>query len=237
MFFNYSSKNEIGYITLKSVPGNPIPNPSLTDKEELRAFLNQKEIKAVIIIGEGRHFSSGANMETFDELISDPNDFINGLNYGKDVLEIIRNAPVPTVAVIKGACLGGGLEIALSATFRFVTKNSIIGFPESGLGLMPGLGGTVVKEIPRSVLAKMVLSAETLNGEEAVELGLAEDSFKPQEILLEAEQFIKLLIKDRTKEQINSIMSSISNSYNLDRDEALHKETEMFVALASKLEN
>lgn len=236
MFFNYSQQDSIGYIRLKSVAGNSMQNPLLTEMEQLNNFF-KSGIKAVIITGEGHHFSSGADIDSIGKMIKDPQKFEEDLNYGNEILEIIRDAPIPTLAAIKGACLGGGLELALACTFRFVTPNSILGFPEAGIGLMPGFGGTVTDLIPRSLLVKLILNAHTISGEEALEAGLALECWHTKELMERSEQFLHNLVEHRSLEQIRYIMESLSNSYKMDRDKALKRETELFIKLAKKLEN
>lgn len=236
MFFNYSQKDQIGYIRLKSVAGNPMPDPVLTKIEQLNAFFNSG-IKAAIITGEGHHFSSGAEVSSIGKLMKNPEKFKRDLNYGNDILETIRDAGIPTLAAIKGACLGGGLELALACTFRFVTSNSILGFPEAGLGLMPGFGGTVTDLIPRSQLVKLILNADTISGQEALESGLAQECWPTKVLMEKSENFLSSLVENRSLEQIKYIMESISNSYRMDRDKALKRETELFITLAKNLEN
>jgi enoyl-CoA hydratase/carnithine racemase len=235
MYFNYSRQDSIGYIKLKSPAGNSMQNPVLTDMEELKDFLNSG-IKAAIITGEGHHFSSGADVNSIGRMITDPRKFEEDLNYGNEILEVIRDAGIPTLAAIKGACLGGGLELALACTFRFVTPNSILGFPEAGIGLMPGFGGTVTDLIPRSLLVKLILNAHTISGEEALEAGLAQECWHTKELMEKSEKFLHTLVEHRSLKQIHYIMESISNSYKMDRDKALKRETELFIELAQNLE-
>ena len=59
----------------------------------------------------------------------------------KMLFERIYNLPFPTLSAIKGACLGGGLELAMSCDFRFGQKKSLYGLPETSLGIIPGAGG------------------------------------------------------------------------------------------------
>ena len=60
----------------------------------------------------------------------------------RKVFNMFYNIPVPTIALIDGYALGGGLELALCADIRIATKTAILGLPETGLAIIPGAGGT-----------------------------------------------------------------------------------------------
>jgi enoyl-CoA hydratase/carnithine racemase len=87
---------------------------------------------------------------------------------------------VPVVALIDGFALGGGNELAMSAHYRIVTENALMGQPEIKLGMIPGYGG--MQRLPRLVgprrALELVLNGEPVDGHRAVEIGLA-DAFCP----------------------------------------------------------
>ena len=80
----------------------------------------------------------------------------------------------PSIAAIRGFCLGGGLELALSCTFRIASVKAKIGFPELGLGIIPGFGGTerMVRTVGYAKAAEMILRQSIINGKEAFRIGL-----------------------------------------------------------------
>ena len=87
-------------------------------------------------IGEFRGVTDAAQVEAL-------------LTRGHAVLDRLDRLPLPTVAVIHGYCLGGGLEVALACDYRIAIEDASLGFPEVMLGLHPGLGGTV--RLPRLI--------------------------------------------------------------------------------------
>ncbi len=99
--------------------------------------------------------------------------------YGQGVFQQLAELPVPTVALISGACLGGGLEFAMSCTYRIAAddRKTLLALPEVMIGLVPGWGGTV--RLPRLVGLKsalpMILTGEMLNGRQARSKGLVHD--------------------------------------------------------------
>ncbi|XP_058764595.1 probable enoyl-CoA hydratase 2, mitochondrial [Vicia villosa] len=97
--------------------------------------------------------------------------FVNSLRSTLSFLEEIR---VPTIAVIEGVALGGGLEMALACDIRICGANAMMGLPETGLAIIPGAGGT--QRLPRLVgkaIAKdIIFTGRKINGIEALSMGL-----------------------------------------------------------------
>ena len=99
-----------------------------------------KKIRGLIISTGLDHFCAGADLK--ERALMSNKETIDTVYMIKSLFFNIYNLPFPTLSIIKGACLGGGLELALSCDFRYATKDSIIGFPETSLGVIPGAGGT-----------------------------------------------------------------------------------------------
>lgn len=108
---------------------------------------------------------------------------------GQQLMAEIQALPVPVIAAIHGACLGGGLEMALACHQRICTDDvkTVLGLPEVQLGLLPGSGGT--QRLPRlvgvSTALDMILTGKQLRARQALKAGLVDDVV-PQTILLEA---------------------------------------------------
>lgn len=100
------------------------------------------------------------------------------LQKGQDVYQAWENLPFPTIAWIRGACLGGGLEWAMACRFRFACSDAetVLGMPECKLGLLPGWGGT--QRLPRWVgIAegwRMLASGNSVSSQRALEIGLVD---------------------------------------------------------------
>jgi enoyl-CoA hydratase len=129
--------------------------------------------RAIVLTGAGdRAFSAGADLDELAGL--DASAAHQVLSAGQSIMARIEASPVPVIAAVNGLALGGGLELALSATFPIMSTSASVGLPESGLGLIPGYGGT--QRLPRAVgpavAAHMMLTGSRLSAARAYTLGL-----------------------------------------------------------------
>lgn len=132
--------------------------------------------RVVVIRGAGsRAFSAGADVKEFvptESLIG-----TRALRHAGNWNDVVAACSKPTLALIDGYCLGGGVELALACDFRIATTQSIFGFPEVGLGLIPGAGGT--QRLPRLIGAAramdLILSGRRIDADEALGMGLVSD--------------------------------------------------------------
>ncbi len=121
---------------------------------------------------------------------------------GQKLFERIEQLPLPTLAVIHGPCLGGGLEWALACDYRLARDNSStqIGLPEIKLGLIPGWGGT--QRLPRTVglsaALDLILSGRFLDAAQAERIGLVDRAIAPEHWDREVEEFIEAVLRGDT---------------------------------------
>ncbi|HZK61253.1 MAG TPA: enoyl-CoA hydratase-related protein, partial [Anaerovoracaceae bacterium] len=187
-----------------------------------------KNIK-VLIIGCEKNFAAGADIKTMvncDE--EQAREFIFTNTYNK-----IENLYIPTIAAIDGFALGGGLELALTCDFRIITPKAKVGLPEINLGIIPGAGGTIRLRhlIGLSKAREMVLFGETISGEEAFRIGLANKLVEPEELMDTAMDMArKLQIKSvvALKSAKKAIRAGLDGP---DLETALRKEAEIWTGL------
>jgi enoyl-CoA hydratase len=234
MQFRYQKTGPIGRITMVNPPTNALTHPFFADKEELRSFFEDHDLKAVILRGQGRHFCSGADPESFTDSFRDTQNLKDALHSAKELLQLISFAPIPVAAVISGSCLGGGLEIALACHFRFAATTAMFGFPECGHSLMPGMGGTVFPQqmIPRRHLIDLILSGRMIGAEEALQTGLVDFVSPGKKVGEEAARYLESLTGSHPPKVIRAVMRSIHNGRRMPMDEALAEETRLFCELA-----
>ncbi|MGM0940303.1 MAG: enoyl-CoA hydratase [Bacillota bacterium] len=202
--------NHIAYLTIKSPPANALSSTLLSD---LSTRLDQIEedisVKAIILRGDGKFFSAGADIKEFTSLQA-ASDYELLAKKGQELFDRIEHFSVPVIAAIHGAALGGGLELSMACHMRIVTENAKLGLPELTLGIIPGFAGT--QRLPQYVgtakAYEMILSGEPISGKEAYSLGLAnkvvDEDMLEQEVRQLAE---KVIIK--SKPTINHVMQLI----------------------------
>ncbi|NKY61024.1 enoyl-CoA hydratase/isomerase family protein [Nocardia flavorosea] len=155
-----------------------------------------RRVRAVVVHGAGRTFSAGADI---DEIAGfDHRDkFEQFIHTFTDALELIEASPLPFVAAIDGAAMGGGLELALACDLRVVYAAGKLALPEAKLGVLPGAGGTqrLPRLLPRGIATEMIMLGRTLTGARAYELGLANHlSDSPESVLSDARALAEELV-------------------------------------------
>ena len=150
--------------------------------------LEAKGVKAICFKSNGGGpFSAGADLNYIASTNWNINKLIEYRNLGKEVMNTIANCKVPTVALVDGAAVGGGLELTLACDYRVFTDLSVISMPEVGLGIIPDWGGTerlpaiIGKELAKRLIctARLKNLGEKLGGEDCYRVGLA-DAFVTQ---------------------------------------------------------
>ena len=129
--------------------------------------------RVIIVTGAGeRAFIAGADIRAMS--VMDPIEAKRFSEIGHAAMALLDRSPIPTIAAVNGYALGGGCEVALSCDIRIAAENANFGFPEVGLGILPGLGGT--QRLPRLIgpaLAKeLIFTGRRIGAEEAHEMGL-----------------------------------------------------------------
>lgn len=182
-----SVDERIGLIRLEGTEQlNAIGSPTYTAiAEAVRNFERDVHVRAVVIHGAGRAFSAGADIAeigSFGER-QQFHDFIHGFT---DALDVLAASPLPIIAAIHGAALGGGLELALACDLRIATPDSKLGLPEAKLGVLPGAGGTqrLPRLVPLGIATEMIMSGDPISGQRAHEIGLV-NHVAPVDLLLQ----------------------------------------------------
>jgi 3-hydroxyacyl-CoA dehydrogenase/enoyl-CoA hydratase/3-hydroxybutyryl-CoA epimerase len=170
--------------------------------EAMRVIAADPTIKAIVMLSaKPDNFVIGADLYEIRKATS-YDDIYNLSTNGHATLDTVAASTKPVVMAINGPCLGGGLELALSGHWRIATDdtNTQFAFPETRLGLIPGLGGT--QRTPRLVGVKaaigMILSAESMLPKEALEIGLVDEIVHSSALMEAAEKRALELAADPT---------------------------------------
>ena len=140
------------------------------------------DVGAVVLYGGERVFAAGADIGMMAELSPErAKPIIGNL---QDVLNLVEEIPKVTIAAVTGYALGGGLELALCADFRFAAEDAKLGQPEIQLGVVPGAGGT--QRLPRLVgparAKELIYSGRHVGAEEALRIRLVESVFPSADV-------------------------------------------------------
>ncbi|MFG1290866.1 FAD-dependent oxidoreductase [Xanthobacter versatilis] len=156
-------------VALVTIDNPPVNVTSQAVRQGLQRALDQAEAAGagrVVLTGAGKTFIAGADAREFAAAPVEP--------HLPDIIRRIEAFPVPVVAAINGAALGGGLEVALACRARIAAPVATLGLPEVTLGIVPGAGGT--QRLPRLVGLEAALSligeGRIINAHEAEDIGL-----------------------------------------------------------------
>jgi len=196
-FLSWKVEDGVAIITIARPPANALSRGIIAEVDAvLDAVENDDTVRVLVLHGEGRFFSAGADIKEFTEVESGE-EFTKLASNGQQVFERVESFAKPIIAAIHGAALGGGLELAMSCHMRFVTESAKLGLPELQLGLIPGFGGT--QRLPRYVgvakAAEMMFTSEPISGTEAVQWGLANRAFTDEALLDETLKVAKKIAK------------------------------------------
>jgi len=152
----------------------------------LRAAAADPTVKGIVIAGSGKAFVAGADIRFFVKNIEAKtiDRIATFTKAGQDLLLEIQHSAKPVVARVHGLALGGGVELALACHYIVATPKASFAFPETGIGIYPGLGGTqrTTARVGRGLAKWLVLTGETITAEQAQAIGLV-DKVVPYEQL------------------------------------------------------
>src|SRR5690625_4389044 len=225
----FETENHIATLTIKSPPANALSSRLL---EELSSTLDKIEsdstIKVVVLKGEGRFFSAGADIKEFTSLQSASDTEQLAIN-GQTLFDRIEQFSIPIIASIHGAALGGGLELAMACHMRIVTESAKLGLPETTLGIIPGFAGT--QRLPHYVGSakayEMMLTGTPISGEEAYTAGLANKAVADDNLDEETHKLASL-IAAKSKGSINAIMKLVPYAKTEQFAKGVHEEAVAF---------
>lgn len=189
------------------LPNEKINKLSADVLAELEKALNvidgNKGIRVLVITSHKDDiFIAGADINEIKD-ITTPEDALEKVSRGQNILTKIAQLKIPTIAVIDGACLGGGLELALACKYRVAITNpkTSLGLPEVNLGIIPGFGGT--QRLPQLVglqeSLKMILSGKPVDANKAFKIGLVDDIIREEFLSEKLGHFVTEILKNGEK--------------------------------------
>jgi len=189
----YELRGAVAVIAMNNPPVNGLGFDLRRDiVEGLARAEADANVKAVVLIGSARAFSGGADIREFGSPMASAEPNLN------TVIRMLESAAKPVVAAVGGACMGGGLELALGCHYRVAVKGAQIALPEVKLGLMPGAGGT--QRLPRLIGAEaalnMIVSGNSVPSEQLKDGALFDAMFE-QDLLPGAIAFADRVVSEK----------------------------------------
>jgi 3-hydroxyacyl-CoA dehydrogenase/enoyl-CoA hydratase/carnithine racemase len=227
-YFDHPKAGKLAIMTMDN--GADYKKPNTFDDKAL-ASLNEamdnldKDIKGLMLTGKTFIFSVGANLIEAATKLENRDMAVEMGRAGHAAFKRIMDLDVPTLAAINGACLGGGLEIALFCDYRTVSTGvPAFGFPECFVGLVPAWGGTQL--LPRlvgyekaiTVIIKNPLQNNRfLNGAKAFDMGIADRLFEPVEFFDQSVELLASIVTgdekiERAKPDLSDVKEQIAGA-------------------------
>ena len=152
--------------------------------------------RVVILTAEGASFSGGGDIPAWAAL--DPQSFAHGwIRRGHETFDRLARLRVPTIAVLSGDALGGGLELAACCDIRIAERHARVGLPEAGLGMVPGWSGTqrLVRRFGGQAVRRMAMCGEVLSAEAALALGIVDQVAETGAGIASAQAYAEAIVR------------------------------------------
>ena len=197
------NRENLSIISIKNPPVNALSHSvRFGIMEKINQAESNEKIQAIIITGDEKTFSAGADIKEFNKPRLKPSLPI--------VCNAIENLSKPVIAAIKGFALGGGFEIILSAHYRTAHKSAKFGLPEVNIGLMPGAGGT--QRLPRLCGAEasldIICSGKQITSKEAKTLNIIDQVFD-ENLIEKTIEYSNYIIKENESPCMISYMTAL----------------------------
>lgn len=176
----------VARLTLASPPVNAL-SPQLLGAvvSALDSLEHRDDWQVLAIASDQEVFCAGGDLHTMSQWMASDAPGASIASYAREVQQLCRRLeqlPQVTVAQCEQSALGGGLELALACDLRIASGRAKFGLPEVTLGLLPGAGGTqrLTRLCGKAAAAKLILAAEVVNAQEALQMGIVQWVFPPQ---------------------------------------------------------
>lgn len=191
---------------------------------------NNKDVKVMIITGEGKAFVAGADIAEMVDKNSEEGSSFSRL--GQKTFSSFSKMDIPVIAAINGFALGGGLELAMGCDFRIASSKAKFGQPEVSLGLIPGYAAT--QRLPRLTsmgdALYLLMTADMITADEALRIGLVQKVFEP-ELLMEETYKIAKIIMSKGADAIKKIKNVVRLGMEMSFEDGEKLEADQFGTL------
>ena len=200
--------------------------------EYFEKLMSSSKIRALVIKGRPEDiFSAGFDVTPTDKFIGDmfqalengdKAKLVDGFAYIQTILSKLSNLPFPTVAAINGLCYGGGVELATVCDIRVIREGAVMCLPETRLGLIPDLGGTVrlTKLIGPGRAKDLIFTGRQILPEEAKELGIVNHIFPQKGFQSHVLEYVKSIIAN-SPSALRAVKEIVDSTLTMNEEESL----------------
>jgi enoyl-CoA hydratase/carnithine racemase len=169
-FLNVDNRGPVCVVTMDRPPVNAVSQAMYLEIREFFSRVDEllPEVRAIVLTGEGKHFSAGNDLDEF--LTLEPANSPGRMKTVRDAFFAIYDAPVPVIGAVKGAAAGTGVAIAASCDVLVCGESARLSVPEVGVGVMGG-GKHLQRLVPEQVMRLMYFTAEPISAEDLLPYG------------------------------------------------------------------
>ncbi len=206
---------------------NALNNALLQELKDMFTELrDDEEVRAIILTGAGKAFVAGADIAAMNAMT--PIEGREMMILGHSLMDLIEDMEKPVIAAVNGFALGGGCELSMACDIRIASEKAKFGQPETGLGIIPGFGGT--QRLPRLVgksMAKYLLfTSDVIDAERAEQIGLVEKVVPVGALMEEAEKVARRIMANGPI-AVGLVKKAVNKGYDLPLREATSLEIEL----------
>ena len=186
-------------------------------------------VRALVFASGPRAFCAGADLKEFPQRFYAAVARLHGLNAHRMILALVE-CDTPVIAALRGACMGGGLELALGCAYRVAATSARLALPEVQRGVWPGTGGSVLlaRQVGPSIAKRLLYTGETLDAKQALAIGLVDEVVDDAELDARALALVTD-IADRPAGSVRTLSQLVDHEFRRQFRSHLQFEIERFV--------
>ena len=229
-FIETSMKNQVGIIELNRPERLNSLNRKMVSEilDALLAFESNEDIRVIVLTGNGKAFSAGADIE---EMMGDNPISLELLDQFSD-WDRLATIKKPIIGAVKGYVFGGGFELALSCDLLIAAAGTEFSFPEVGLGVMPGAGGTqrLTKLVGRTKALEWLWTGKRISANTALNNGII-NKIVASELLMEESMKLATILASQPPISLRLIKDSVNKAIDYSLHEGMQYERKNFYLL------
>jgi enoyl-CoA hydratase len=192
-------------------------------RDAWRDLAGRADVRCVVLTGGGRHFQAGADLKERNGMTDEA--WAAQHVVFEDMVSAQLSVPVPIIAAVNGAAMGGGCEMTLACDFAYAADTARFGLPEVTLGIMPGLGGTqlLTRSVGERRAIEILVSGRPLSAQEALEAGIVNRVVPAGELMAAALETAERIAANAPL-SVRALKKVVREGYGLPLDAAMELE-------------